>query len=69
MPRMAVHGLFVAGICNGCNSQGAVDAADNTANHATNQTAKRSGCLHAHMGAMSDAVRDALCLRRKRESK
>ncbi len=69
MPMMAIHGGLVARICNRRNPEGAVYAANNAANHAADETANRSGGLHAHVGAMRDAIGDALCLRRKRESK
>jgi hypothetical protein len=69
VPRVAIHRLFVARICNGRDAEGAVYAANNAANHAADQAAKRSCRLHADVSAMSDTVRDTLCLRRKRESK
>jgi len=65
---MAVHGRLVARICDRRDAKGAVYAADNAADHATDETANRSGRLHAHGSAMIDTVGDALCLRRKRES-
>ena len=69
MPMMAIHGRLVARISNRRNPEGAVYAADNAANHAADEAAKRSCRLHAHGSAMIDTVGDALCLRRKRESK
>jgi hypothetical protein len=69
MPRMAVHGRLVTRICNRRNAESAVYTADNTADYAADETANRSGCSHAYIGTMRDAIRDALCLRRKRESK
>jgi hypothetical protein len=68
MSRMAVHGWLVTRICDRRDAKGAVYAADNATNNATDETAKRSCRLHAHGSAMIDTVGDALCLRRKRES-
>jgi hypothetical protein len=60
---------FVARICNRRNAQRAIYAADNAANHTADKTANRSGGLHADGSSVIDTVGDALCLRRKRESK
>ena len=69
MPGMMGRGRFVARICNRRDPEGAIYAADNAANYAADKTAKRSCCLHAHGSSVIDTVGDALCLRRKRESK
>ena len=69
MPGMVVHGRLVGRICNRRDPEGAIYAADNAANYTADKTTNRSCSLHAHGGAMIDTVGDALCLRRKRESK
>jgi hypothetical protein len=69
MPGMMGRGRFVARIGDRRNAQRAIYAADNAANHAADEAAKRSCRLHSHGSAMIDTVGNALCLRRKRESK
>jgi hypothetical protein len=69
MPRVAIHRLFVARICNGRDAESAVYAPNNAANHTADQAAKRSCRLHADVSTMNDTVGDALRLSREGESK
>jgi hypothetical protein len=48
------------------DSQYAIDAPDEPANHTSDDSPDRSGRLAAHIGPMRGPVRDALRLRRQR---
>jgi hypothetical protein len=49
-------------------SEDSVDAADDPADHAADDSPDRPGCLVAHIGPMRDPVRNTLRLRRQRAS-
>jgi hypothetical protein len=51
------------------DSQHAIDAADEPANHTTDDTPERPGRLVAHIGPMRGPLRNALRLRRQRTAK
>jgi hypothetical protein len=68
VPPMAVvpiHGGLGRRIGGRLNSEETADAAEDATNSAADDATNRSCCLASHNYAMSDAVGDALCLRRK----
>ena len=71
VPPMVMPNNWRLGHRIGCrlNSEGTAYSANDAADHAANDATYRSCCLGPHIGAMRRAVRDALCLRRKRASK
>jgi hypothetical protein len=54
---------------DGPDSEGAIYAADNPTNDTADEAANGARRLAADVSAMSDAVRNALCLRGERTSK
>ena len=63
---MANHRSLPGRIGGRMDSQHPVDAADEPANHTTDDSPDRPGCLAAHIGPMRGPVRNALRLRRQR---
>lgn len=55
-------------LCVGPDPEHAVDAANDAADRATDHRADRAGGVVAHIGAMGDAVGNALRLRRERRN-
>lgn len=48
------------------DAEEAIDSADEAANHSTDESSNRTSRLRSDISAMLDAIRHALCLRRKR---